>query len=71
MDLSFGYIFTSLIVSGIGWVYFSYGRKQKTPVPLVIGLVLMVFPYFVQGVIAQLLIAAVLMAVPYLVGKYT
>ena len=37
-----------VILSSIGLGYFLYGKKQKMTVPLVAGLVLMVFPYFIE-----------------------
>lgn len=42
-----------------------YGRKQKTTVPLVCGLLLMAYPYVVVNTIAIVVIGVVLTAVPY------
>ena len=36
----------SLIPSGIGFVLFTYGRKQQRWPQLVCGVLLMVYPYF-------------------------
>jgi hypothetical protein len=44
-----------------------YGRKQKAVVPLICGLALMIFPYFVANTILLVVIGAVLIAVPYFV----
>ena len=41
----------SFIFGVIGWYAFNYGRKEKSYKPLVIGLVLMVYPYFVPNTI--------------------
>lgn len=38
-----------LIFGIIGWSAFMYGRKTKSTRPVVIGLVLMVYPYFVAN----------------------
>ena len=54
-----------LLFGSIGLGYFMYGRKQRSPVPLVCGLALMVFPYFVSNVPLLLAIGAALIAVPY------
>ncbi|HEY3658774.1 MAG TPA: hypothetical protein VGL34_27695 [Steroidobacteraceae bacterium] len=54
-----------LLFSSIGLGFFLYGRKQRAVVPLVCGLVLMIYPYFVPNVIALVVIGAVLTAVPY------
>jgi len=43
-------LFLSLIPSGIGFVLFSYGRKQSEWLLMVGGLVLMVYPYFTSTV---------------------
>jgi hypothetical protein len=42
-----------------------YGRKQRAVVPLVCGLALMVFPYFVSNTILLVTIGVALMAIPY------
>lgn len=55
-------ILASLLVSGVGFVLFSYGRKQVRYPQIVAGLVLIVFPYFVTGVLPMLAVAAVILA---------
>jgi membrane protein DedA with SNARE-associated domain len=54
-----------LLFSSIGFGFFLYGRKQRAVVPLVCGIVLMVYPYFIPNVLALVAIGAVLTAVPY------
>ncbi len=56
-----------LLFSSIGLGYFIYGKKQSAIVPLVCGIVLMVFPYFVSNTILLVVIGVVLSAVPYFV----
>lgn len=56
-----------LMFSSIGMGFFIYGRKQKRAVPLVCGIVLMVYPYFVPSTIWLVVIGVVLCAVPYFV----
>ncbi|MEO8747013.1 MAG: hypothetical protein ABI379_05090 [Rhodanobacter sp.] len=58
--LWWGFLFGSI---GLG--FFVYGRKQRAIVPLVCGVALMVFPYFVSGVAWLLIIGVALMAIPY------
>jgi len=60
-------ILWSVLFGAIGIGYFVYGRNQKNPVPLVCGIALMVFPYFVSNAWAMVLVGAALMAVPYFV----
>ncbi|MEQ1793257.1 MAG: hypothetical protein ABL970_03615 [Nitrospira sp.] len=54
-----------LLFGAIGTGFFIYGKKQKSIVPLYVGIALCVFPYFVTNVYALVLIGVVLMAVPY------
>jgi hypothetical protein len=42
-------LFLGVIFSSIGLGYFLYGKKQKMTVPFIVGLVLMVFPYFIES----------------------
>ena len=54
-----------LLFGSIGLGYFIYGKQQRVVVPLVCGLALMVFPYFVSNVILLVGIGAILVAIPY------
>ena len=54
-----------LLFSSIGLGFFLYGKKQRSVVPLVCGLVLMIYPYFIPNVTALVAIGVVLIAVPY------
>ena len=56
-----------LLFSAIGMSFFIYGRKQRRAVPLVCGIVLMAYPYFVPSTIWLVVIGAMLCAVPYFV----
>jgi hypothetical protein len=54
-----------LLFGSIGLGYFIYGRKQRAVVPLVCGLALMVFPYFVSNALLLVGIGVLLAAIPY------
>jgi hypothetical protein len=54
-----------LLFGSIGVGFFVYGKRQRMIVPLVCGLALMVYPYFVAGTLLLLLIGIALMSVPY------
>ena len=63
---------TSLILWGVlfgsvGFGYFMYGKKQMAVVPLVCGIALMVFPYFITNAVLLVVIGIALAAVPYFV----
>jgi len=54
-----------LFFGSIGLGFFIYGRKQRAVVPLLCGLTLMVFPYFVSHVTLLVGIGVLLIAIPY------
>ncbi len=54
-----------LLFGSIGLGFFIYGKKQQAIVPLVCGLALMVFPYFITNTLALVVIGGLLMALPY------
>ena len=60
-----GVLLWGLLFGSIGLGYFIYGKKQRAVVPLVCGLALMVFPYFVPNTILLVGIGALLIAIPY------
>lgn len=46
----------------IGLAVFIYGRRQHRGAPLVVGVALMIYPYFVSSSVALVLIGALLIA---------
>jgi predicted membrane protein len=56
-----------LLFGSIGLGFLIYGRKQRAVVPLVCGLALMIFPYFVLNTILLITIGIVLIVIPYFV----
>lgn len=56
-----------LVFSAIGAAFFVYGRKQKRPVPLLCGVALMVYPYFISSNGWLVGIGVGLIAIPYFV----
>ena len=57
--------FLGVIFSSIGLGYFLYGKKQKMTIPLTVGLVLMIFPYFIESNALLSGIGLLLSIVPY------
>lgn len=53
-----------LLFGSVGFGYFLYGKKQRAVVPLVCGLSLMVFPYFIANAFLLVAIGIVLAVVP-------
>ncbi|NUG53049.1 amino acid transport protein [Acinetobacter lactucae] len=54
-----------VIFSSIGLGYFGYGKKQKMTVPFTVGLVLMIFPYFIESNVLLSSIGTRLSVIPY------
>jgi hypothetical protein len=61
MRLDMGWLFASLIISAIGFVLLHYGRKMARVPQAAVGLALLIYPYFVPGVLIMVIVAAVLL----------
>jgi hypothetical protein len=57
------WLFLSLIPSGIGFVLFTYGRKQDRWPQMAGGVALMIYPYFATTVTTLVLIGALICGV--------
>ena len=68
-NFSAGSLIVSMLVSGIGYIFFSHGRKQQNGFNVFIGVLLMAFPYFVSDVALMLGIAGALCAAAYFVNS--
>ena len=70
MDIfSPGSLFASLIISTIGLGFFLYGKRQKRLPQAFCGVVLMVFPYFVEDVGWMIGIAAGIVGLTWLASR--
>ena len=56
-----------MLFGSVGLGFFIYGKKQKSVVALVCGLVLMIFPYFISNTVLLVAIGVSLMTLPYFV----
>ena len=56
-----------VIFGSIGLGFLVYGKKQKAGIPLLCGIGLMAFPYFVSNIYLLVSIGIVLMVLPYFV----
>ena len=68
MDSEISFI-VNVLFGATGLAYFVYGRRQKMIVPLVCGIGLMGYPYFVSNTILLVLIGVVLLVLPFVI-KY-
>lgn len=65
--LNESWLLWGLLFGSIGLGFFMYGRKQKAVAPLLCGLALMIFPYFVANTILLVAIGCALIIIPYFV----
>ncbi|MCE9591699.1 MAG: amino acid transport protein [Planctomycetes bacterium] len=68
MDIGVWQLTLGMVFGAIGMGWFAYGKKQQHMVALGVGLLLMVFPYFVPNPWAMGAAGLVLSAVPFLVS---
>lgn len=57
----------SVIFSSIGLGYFLYGKKQKVIIPFICGIVLMIYPYFLENITIISVIGIILSVLPYFI----
>ena len=57
MDINVGELFASFLICSIGLVALMYGKRQGRIPPMLAGLVLLVFPYFVSNLFVMFGIA--------------
>ena len=56
-----------MLFGAIGFGFFLYGKKHKAIIPLCVGIVLCVFPYFIADVYVLVGVGVILVAIPYFV----
>ena len=54
----------NLLLGAFGLAYFVYGKKNGAIVPLICGVCLMIFPYFISGLVPLLLVGLILLLLP-------
>jgi len=60
-------ILWGVLFGGIGLGFFIYGKKQQAVVPLITGVALCIYPYFISNVYLLVIVGCVLMAIPYFI----
>jgi hypothetical protein len=58
-------LLASILLGSVGMGFFMYGRRQRRAPHLAVGVLLMVYPYFVSNVALMLVIGVVLVALVY------
>ena len=64
-DFSTAKIFAWIIFGAIGSAVFLYGKKNKFLKPIIIGIALMVYPYFISGTLFLYLVGTAMIATLY------
>lgn len=54
-----------MLFGAIGVGFFIYGKRQARIMPLVCGIALMAFPWFVSGALPTFVIGLALVAIPF------
>ena len=62
-------IIAMVLFSVIGLGYFAYGKKSQRLLMLICGIALMVYSYFVNGIVYIVLIGVGLSALPFILGR--
>jgi len=60
-------VFFGVFTGALGLAYIVYGRRQTKLVPVVAGLILCVYSYFIESWIWLSLVGAVLLAAPFFI----
>ena len=54
-----------VVFGAVGLAYFVYGKKQQRFVPLLCGIGLMAFPYFMSNIVLLVVVGLALSVIPY------
>jgi hypothetical protein len=58
-------LFLGLLFGSIGMVYMIYGKRQSSVIHIVIGAILMIYPYLFSNALLVFIAGAILTAIPY------
>jgi hypothetical protein len=62
-----GNLLFGVVAGAIGVGYLVYGRRQTKLVPVIAGVLLCVYPYFVEGWVWLSVVGALLLAAPFVI----
>ncbi len=60
-------IFLGIVAGAIGLAYITYGKRQARFAALISGVLLCAVPYFIDSVVWLCVVAALLMAAPFVI----
>ena len=58
-------LFFGLLFGSIGTVYLIYGKRQSSVIHIVVGAILLVYPYLFSNAILIFITGAILTAIPF------
>ena len=58
-----------VLFGSIGLGFFVYGKKKKVIIPVLSGIGLMVFPYFISDVFIFVTVGVILVALPFVIKR--
>ena len=62
-----GNLFFGIVAGAIGVAYVVYGRRQTKLVPVIAGVLLCIYPYFVESSLWLGVVGALLLAAPFVI----
>ena len=58
-------LFLGLLFGSIGMVYMIYGKRQSSVMHIVVGAILIIYPYLFSNTLLVFIVGTVLTAIPY------
>lgn len=62
-------LFLGLLFGSVGGVYVFYGRREHSASYLVCGVLLMLYPYFVESALLVIVIGVVIAIIPHAIQR--
>jgi len=69
--LTMGGLIAGLVFSGLGFIYFKYGKSTRNTSMMVCGVLLLVYPYFISNTTYLILAGLGLAALPHILNRYS
>ena len=60
-------LLVGILTGAVGMAFFVYGKRQTKFVPILAGLALCIYPYFVDSLLWLCLVGLLLVALPFLI----
>jgi hypothetical protein len=60
-------VLIGMLAGVFGVAYFVYGKRQAKLVPLIAGVLLCIYPYFIEGVLWLSIVGLLLLAAPFVI----